>query len=62
MSNVWAKTKHELRDALPPAIFFWVTFHIVLLDRALMLEEYGLRLSCWWPTCCPSSIAFPRSR
>jgi hypothetical protein len=45
MSNVWAKTKHELREALPPAIFFWVTFHIVLLDRALMLKEYGLRLS-----------------
>lgn len=45
MSNVWAKIKHELREALPPAIFFWVTFHIVLLDRALMLKEYGLRLS-----------------
>src|SRR5262245_63926472 len=45
MSNVWAKTKHELREAIPPAIFFLVTFHIVLLDRALMLKEYGLRLS-----------------
>lgn len=45
MSNLWEKTKHEIREAIPPAIFFWVTFHIVLLDRALMLKEYGLRLA-----------------
>lgn len=42
MSNVRAKVEHEIREAIPPAIFFLITFHIVLLDRALMLKEYGL--------------------
>jgi len=37
--------KHEFHEVLPPTIFFVITFHIVLLDRALMLREYGLRLS-----------------
>ena len=36
---------HEFHEVLPPTIFFLITFHIVLLDRALMLREYGLRVS-----------------
>jgi hypothetical protein len=45
MSKVWAKIKHEFHEVLPPTIFFLISFHIVVLDRALMLREYGLRVS-----------------
>ena len=45
MSRVWATVKHEFLEVLPPTIFFLVSFHIVLLDRALMLREYGMQLS-----------------
>ena len=37
--------RHEFYEVVPPTIFFLITFHIVVLDRALMLREYGLRLS-----------------
>ena len=43
MSKVWATIKHEFWEVLPPTIFFFVSFHIVLLDRALMAREYGLK-------------------
>jgi hypothetical protein len=43
MSQVWAKVKHEIVEVIPPTIFFLISFHIVLLDRALMAREYGLR-------------------
>lgn len=45
MSKLWTTAKHEFDEVLPPAIFFFVAFHIVVLERALMAEEYGLRLS-----------------
>ncbi len=45
MSKVWAKVKHEFHEVLPPTIFFFVSFHIVVLERALMVREYGFRLS-----------------
>src|SRR5215468_3286078 len=45
MTKLWHTLKHEFLEVLPPTIFFLVSFHIVLLDRALMLREYGLRLS-----------------
>src|SRR5262249_42251923 len=45
MVKLWHKGKHEFLEVLPPTIFFFITFHIVLLDRALMLREYGLQLS-----------------
>ena len=45
MSKVWAIIKHEFYEVLPPTIFFLISFHIVLLDRALMLREYGVEAS-----------------
>jgi len=45
MSNVWAKVKHEIREAIPPAIFFLISFHIIVLSRALMVREYGVQVS-----------------
>ena len=43
MSKVWATIEHEFWEVLPPTIFFFVSFHIVLLDRALMAKEYGFK-------------------
>ena len=45
MSKVWSTIKHEFWEVLPPTIFFFISFHIVLLDRALMAREYGLKPS-----------------
>jgi hypothetical protein len=45
VSKFWTTAKHEFYKALPQAIFFFVTFHIVVLERALMAKEYGIRLS-----------------
>jgi hypothetical protein len=45
MTKLWHTLKHEFLEVLPPTIFFLITFHIVLLDRALMLREYGLQIS-----------------
>jgi len=44
-SKIWAKVKHEIREVIPPMIFFLISFHVVVLDRALMAREYGIRLS-----------------
>jgi hypothetical protein len=43
VSNVWTTIQHEFWEVLPPTIFFFISFHIVLLDRALMAREYGLK-------------------
>jgi len=45
MTKLFHILKHEFLEVLPPTIFFLITFHIVLIDRALMLSEYGLQLS-----------------
>lgn len=45
MNKVWAKIKHEVREVIPPTIFFLISFHIVVLDRALMAREFGVHLS-----------------
>jgi len=45
MSNVWAKVKHEIHEAIPPTIFFLISFHIIVLSRALMVREYGVQIS-----------------
>ena len=45
MNKVWAKVKHEFFEVLPPTIFFLISFHIVVFDRALMAKEFGVHLS-----------------
>ncbi len=45
MSKLWMTAKHEFYQVLPPMIFFFVAFHIVVLERALMAKEYGIRFS-----------------
>src|SRR5262245_44506284 len=43
MSNVWAKIKHEVREIIPPTVFFLISFYIVVLNRALMAREFHLQ-------------------
>ena len=43
--KIWTKLKHEIHEVIPPTIFFLISFHIVVLDRALMAREFGIRLS-----------------
>src|SRR5262245_14845773 len=45
MSKLWHWLKHEFFEVLPPTIFFLISFHIVVIDRRLMLRQYGLPLS-----------------
>ena len=45
MSELWRRLKHEFHEVLPPTIFFLIAFHIVVIDRRLMLRQYGLPLS-----------------
>ena len=45
MQGCWHWLKHEFHEVLPPTIFFLITFHIVAIERRLMLREYGLSLS-----------------
>jgi hypothetical protein len=34
-----------LRELLPPTIFFLIAFHIIVFSRALMLQEFGVKVS-----------------
>jgi len=42
MGKIAASLKHEIEEVIPPTIFFFVTFHVIAITRALMLEEYGI--------------------
>src|SRR5277367_5170052 len=42
MSNLSIKIKEELLALIPPTLFFFVTIHIVMLVRVLMLEGTGI--------------------
>ena len=45
MSGRTERIKHEMLELLPPTIFFLIAFHIIAISRALMLREYGVRVS-----------------
>ena len=42
MSSIMVKLKHELLEAVPPFVFFFVAFHLLALTRTLMQQEYGI--------------------
>lgn len=44
MSTLATKMKAELRELLPPAIFFFITLHLIAIVRVLMLEGTGIAL------------------
>jgi valyl-tRNA synthetase len=43
MSNAGSRLKHELKEAIPPFLYFLVAFHLVAVVRALMQQEYGIQ-------------------
>jgi hypothetical protein len=45
MSKILSFFKKEIRELIPTTIFFFITFHIIAFSRALMLEQYGVKLS-----------------
>ena len=45
MSSIASRLKHELVEAIPPAVFFFIAFQVIAFTRALMLEEYGIQVS-----------------
>lgn len=45
MSKFWNGLKHEIKEAIPPFIFFFFAFHLIALTRALMQQEYGIEAS-----------------
>jgi len=45
MSRFCDAVKREFHEVLPPAIFFLIAFHVVILDRVLLRRQFGLPLS-----------------
>ena len=45
MNRAVAWLKHEIVEAIPAAVYFFVGFQIIAFTDALMLEEYGVRVS-----------------
>jgi hypothetical protein len=45
MSRFVSRLKHELLGVIPPAVFFFITFQVIALTRALMLQKYGIQVS-----------------
>jgi len=44
MSKFLAGLKHEILEAVPPFIFFFIAFHLLVLTRSLMQAEYAIEL------------------
>jgi hypothetical protein len=53
MSKLTVGIKHEFMEILPPTIFFFVSLHIVVIIRALMIRGTGISL----PTSASVTIA-----
>lgn len=45
MSNLGEKLKHEIVEAIPPAIFFFIAFQVIAFTHALTLGEGGASTS-----------------
>ena len=45
MNQLGQRIKKEVREVLPPTIFFLIAFHILALFRALMLRQHGVEIS-----------------
>ena len=45
MGNISSRLKHEIAEVIPPTVFFFIAFQVIAFTRALMLEEYGIRVS-----------------
>ncbi len=42
MKKILAFLRHEFREMLPPTLYFFVVFHILIVARNFMAEEWGI--------------------
>jgi len=47
MSTFSHRLKHLIKEMIPPVTFFFVTFQLLALTRALMLKRYGIEVSAF---------------
>jgi hypothetical protein len=47
MSTLGQKLKHELRELIPVTVLFFCAFQLLALTEALMLEQFGIRVSAF---------------
>ena len=45
MQKILKIIKHELIEVLPPTVFFFVAFNVIVISKKLMLEQYGIKFS-----------------
>ncbi|MGA8572192.1 MAG: hypothetical protein ACLP7A_16070 [Desulfobaccales bacterium] len=45
MHKILKIIKHELVEILPPTVFFFIAFNIIIISKKLMLEQYGIKFS-----------------
>ena len=45
MGKILHTIKHEFFEVLPPTIFFFLAFSLLILTKILVLEEYGIQAS-----------------
>ena len=45
MGKFWKTLKHEIVEAIPPAIFFFIAFHLIAFTRVLMEAQYNIELT-----------------
>ncbi len=45
MSNIIPRLKHEILEAIPTVVFFFIAFQLLAFTRALILKEYGIQVS-----------------
>jgi hypothetical protein len=45
VGNIASRLKYEIVEIIPPTVFFFAAFQVIAFTRALMLEEYGIRVS-----------------
>ena len=45
MNQLGQRIKKEVREVLPPTLFFLIAFHILTLFRSLMLRQHGIEIS-----------------
>ena len=45
MRNILKAIKRELLEIIPPTIFFFVAFNVIVLTKKLMLEQYDIKFS-----------------
>lgn len=45
MSRLVSRLKREMLAVIPPSVFFFASFQVIAVTRALMLQKYGIRVS-----------------